>query len=369
MNVERYNYAAQFNDNVEDLLDRYRQILLRGEYILTDDVRAFEHSFARYLEVGYAQGVNTGTDALIIALLALGIGPGDEVITQANTFNATVTSICLVGAKPVLVDVEEEGFMLDTNQLADRVTKQTRALLPVHLYGRPAPMDAVLSIAEQKGIFVIEDAAQAVGARWQGRRVGNLGHIGCFSFHPSKNLAAAGDAGAIVTNDIDIDQQIRQRKELGQSGQNSHEVVGFNSKLDAMQALVLSAKLPFLDEWNKRRNEIAMAYRERLCDLPLRFQKEGEDEEHVWHLFQIRTDQRDNLHRTLREAGIDAVVRYPTPIHLQCAFQDRGWHKGQFPVSERLADELLCLPIRPDLTIREIDYVCEVTRKFFGVNV
>ena len=304
----------------------------------------------------------------LLPLLSLGIGPGDEVITQANTFNATVTSICLVGAKPVLIDVEEESFMLDTDQLADRVTEHTRALLPVHLYGRPAPMDAVLSIAEKKGIFVIEDAAQAVGARWRDRRVGKLGHIGCFSFHPSKNLAAAGDAGAVVTKDIDIDKQIRQRKELGQCGQNSHKVVGLNSKLDAMQALVLSAKLPFLDEWNDKRRKIAVAYRERLDDLPLRFQKESKDDEHVWHLFQVRTDQRDNLQRTLREAGVDAVVRYPTPIHLQPAFRNWGWRKGQFPVSEHLADELLCLPIRPDLTTREIDYVCEIIRKFFGAN-
>ena len=366
INVERYNYAEQFDNNVEDLLNRYREILLHGRYILTEDVRAFEHSFARYLEVEYAQGVNTGTDALIVSLLALNIGPGDEVITQANTFYATVASICMVGANPVLVDVEDEGFTLDTTQLADAVTSRTRALLPVHLYGRPAPMDAVLSIAEQNGIFVVEDAAQAVGARWRGRRVGSIGHIGCFSFHPSKNLAAAGDAGAIVTNDIDINKQIRMRKELGQREQNLHEVIGINSKLDAIQALVLSAKLPYLDKWNERRRDIALAYRERLSDLPLWFQAESENEEHVWHLFQIRTDRRNDLQRTLLKAGVDAVVRYPIPIHLQRAFRDQGWRKGQFPVSERLADELLCLPIRPDLTIEEIDYVCETIRNFFG---
>jgi len=365
INVERYNYAEQFDNNVEDLLNRYREILLHGRYILTEEVRAFEHSFARFLEVEYAQGVNTGTDALIVSLLALNLGPGDEVITQANTFNATVTSICMVGANPVLVDVEEEGFTLDTNQLADAVTSRTRVLLPVHLYGRPAPMNAVLSTAEKNGIFVVEDAAQAVGARWRGQRVGSIGHIGCFSFHPSKNLAAAGDAGAIVTNDIDINKQIRMRKELGQCEQNLHEVLGLNSKLDAIQALVLSTKLPYLDKWNERRRDIALAYRERLSDLPLWFQAEGEDEEHVWHLFQIRTDRRNDLQRTLVKAGVDAVVRYPTPIHLQRAFLDQGWRKGQFPVSERLADELLCLPIRPDLTIEEIDYVCEIIRNFF----
>ena len=188
MQVKRYNYSDQFDGDVEELLSRYHQILLQGQYILTEDVEIFEQNFARYLELEHAQGVNSGTDALIVALLSLGIGPGDEVITQANTFYATVTAICLVGATPVLVDAEEEGFTLDHTQLEDAITTRTRALLPVHLYGRPAPMDKVLSLAEKHGLFVIEDAAQAVGARWQNQRVGGLGDVGCFSFHPRQEF-------------------------------------------------------------------------------------------------------------------------------------------------------------------------------------
>lgn len=369
MHVKRYNYTEQFGGDVEELLSRYRQLLLQGQYILTEDVKTFEQTFAGYLEMEHAQGVNSGTDALIVALLSLNIGPGDEVITQANTFYATVTAICMVGATPVLVDAEEEGFTLDHTQLEDAITTRTRALLPVHLYGRPAPMGSVLALAEKHGLFVIEDAAQAVGARWKNQRVGGLGDVGCFSFHPSKNLAAAGDGGAVVTNNADLNGKIHQFKELGQNGQNVHDVVGINSKLDAMQALVLSAKLPRLDVWNAQRREIAKAYRERLQDLPLRFQAESEDEEHVWHLFQVRTEKRDALLLFLRKAGIDATVRYPLPIHLQGAFQDRGWKKGQFPVSEKLASELLCLPIRPDLSDDEVEYVWEVTRNFFGTNL
>lgn len=369
MRVHRYNYADQFGGNVDKLLNRYRQILLQGEYILTEDVHSFEQNFARYLELQYAQGVNSGTDALMVALLSLGIGAGDEVITQANTFYASVTAICLVGATPVLVDAEEEGFTMDHSQLEDAITTRTRALMPVHLYGRPAPMGTILSLARKYGLFVVEDAAQAVGARWRNRRVGGLGDVGCFSFHPSKNLAAAGDAGAVVTNNFDLNEKMRLFKELGQNGQNVHDVVGINSKLDAMQALVLSTKLVHLDGWNARRREIAKDYRKRLQGLPLRFQAESDDEEHVWHLFQVRTEKRDALLKALRKDGIDAVVRYPSPIHLQGAFHDRGWKKGQFPVSEALANELLCLPIRPDLSDDEIDYVCEATTNFFGTNV
>ena len=365
MKVKRYNYSDQFSGSVENLLDRYRQLLLQGQYILTEDVKSFERDFAIYLELDYAQGLNTGTDALIVALLSLGIGSGDEVITQANTFHATVAAICIVGATPVLVDAEEEGFTLDHTQLEDAITDKTRVILPVHLYGRPAPMEAVLSIADKNGLFVVEDAAQAVGARWRGKRVGGLGDAGCFSFHPSKNLAAAGDGGAIVTNNKSLDDKIHQYKELGQNGQNNHDVIGLNSKLDAMQALVLSEKLPHLDAWNEKRRKIAKTYREQLEDLPILFQTEGEEEEHVWHLFQIRTEKRDALLDELQKVGIDAVVRYPTPIHLQGAFRDRGWKKGQFPISERLADELLCLPIRPDLTPAEIEYICGAVRYFF----
>ena len=366
MKVGRYDYAGQLAEDIDEILSQAREMLLAGRFVLTREVLAFEAELAAFLEVGHSRGVNSGTDALIVAMLALGIGPGDEVITQANTFNATVTAIRLVGATPVLVDAEEAGFTLDASALEAAISPRTRALMPVHLFGRPAPMEAVMALAQRHDLWVIEDAAQAIGARWRGIRVGGIGHLGCFSFHPSKNLAAAGDAGAVCARDPALDELVRQRKELGQLDQNVHEVPGLNSKIDSLQAIILSAKLRRLEDWNAERREIAAAYKARLADLPLRFQAEDPEEEHVWHLFQVRTDRRDALLAHLRAGGVDAVVRYPTPIHLQRAFRDQGWVAGQFPVAEQLADQLLCLPIRPGLQEAELDHVEATLRAFFG---
>jgi dTDP-4-amino-4,6-dideoxygalactose transaminase len=363
--ISRYNYPAQFGEDVQPLLERLTRLLMNGPYVLTEEVARFEAEFACYLGAQHARGVNSGTDALLIALLALEIERGDEIITQANTFNATVTAICLSGARPVLVDADEESFLIDETQVEAALTAKTRVLMPVHLYGKPTPLDGLLALADKHGLQLIEDAAQAHGARIQGRRVGTLGSLGCFSFHPSKNLAAAGDAGAVVTNSTWLNERVCQLRELGQHGQNHHVVVGLNSKIDAIQALVLSWKLPKLDACNQQRRVAAGWYRERLCHLPLRFQSAAPDEEHVYHLFQVRTDRREQLLAYLRARGIDAVVRYPTPIHLQPAFADYGWRKGQFPVAERLADELLCLPIRPDMAVQEVDYVTEAVAGFF----
>jgi dTDP-4-amino-4,6-dideoxygalactose transaminase len=363
MKVDRYNFASQFGDELRLITEQISRMLVTGHYILTEEVSQFETEFANYLGAGYARGVNTGTDALTIALLALGIEPGDEVITQANTFNATVTGVIRAGAKPVLVDADEASFLIDESQVQAAITARTRVILPVHLYGKPTPLDRLLALAQKHDLHLVEDAAQAHGARIGGRRVGTFGTAGCFSFHPSKNLAAAGDAGAIVTNHDSVDRLIRQYRELGQCSQNNHVVTGLNSKLDSIQALILSRKLPNLDSWNTQRRIVAGWYRERLGNLPLQFQ--SPDEEHVYHLFQIRVEKRDQLLEFLRAQGIDAVVRYPTPIHLQPAFANCGWRKGQFPVAEKLANELLCLPIRPDLSVSEVDFVAAKVRMFY----
>jgi dTDP-4-amino-4,6-dideoxygalactose transaminase len=363
--VNRYNYATQFGSELPSLTSDIQRMLIGGQYILTKELSEFELAFGTYLDVSHVRGVNSGTDAIIIALLALGVRPGDEVITQANTFNATVAAICLVGATPVLVDVNAETFLIDERCLEEAITSRTRVLMPVHLFGKPTPMEKILALAEKHGVAVVEDAAQAHGARIDGKRVGSIGTIGCFSFHPSKNLAAAGDGGAVVTNDTGLDEEIRRRRELGQCGQNHHVVVGLNSKLDAIQARILSYKLQYLDEWNEKRRRVAKWYRERLIDVPLYFQALSVNEEHVFHLFQVGTDQRDELQNYLQRAGVDVVVRYPTPIHLQPAFAAIGWRKGQFPIAERLASELLCLPIRPDMGVDAVDYVTESIRTFF----
>ena len=354
----RYNYESQFADRIDALVAELREMLLHGRYILTSEVRDFEQAFALYTGSRFARGVNSGTDALVIALLALGIGKGDEVITQANTFYATVAAIDLVGATPVLVDVDDSTYLMDTTKVADVMTPRTRAVLPVHLFGKPTRMTELLALCNGRGIAVVEDAAQAHGAEIDGKRVG-------FSFHPSKNLAAAGDAGAIVSDDAALMAKVDQFRALGQAAQNEHVVVGYNSKLDALQARVLSCKLTFLDQWNEARARVAAWYREGLAGLPVAFQSCDPGERHVYHLFQVRTPRRDALLRYLLDHGVDAVIRYPTPIPLQAAFAKWRWRPGQFPVAEKLAAELVCLPIRPDMDRSEIDLVCSVVTQFF----
>lgn len=365
MKVPRYNYPQQFGDSAATLLEELGHMMLDGRYVLTEEVRHFERSFAEYLGVGNVRGVNTGTDAILVALIALGIGKGDAVITQANTFNATVNAIRFSGATPVLVDADEKSFLIDESQVAGAITPQTRAIIPVHLYGKPTPMHSLLSLGSRKNVSLVEDAAQAHGARIDGKAIGSIGIAGCFSFHPSKNLAAAGDAGAIATHDNKLTERIERIRNLGERQQNEHLLPGVNSKLDAIQARILSWKLPHLDDWNESRRRVARWYRQGLADLPLAFQTWTEGEEHVFHLFQVRTAQRDALFTYLLKAGIDVVIRYPTPIHLQPAFAEYGWRLGQFPVAEKLANELLCLPIRPDLSESEAQYVVEQVRKFF----
>jgi dTDP-4-amino-4,6-dideoxygalactose transaminase len=362
--VSRYNYPHQFGD-LQPLVADLERMLLAGAYVLSREVSEFEAAFARYCGCAHARGVNTGTDALILALRALAIGRGDKVIAPANTFHATIAAIELAGAEPVLVDARADTFLLDQDQLPGLFDPSVRAIIPVHLYGKPVPMLNLLALAQRRGIAVIEDAAQAHGAKIHGRPVGSFGKIGCFSFHPSKNLAAAGDAGAVVTNDVALAARIDQLRSLGQAAQNEHVTLGLNSKLDALQARILSWKLPHLDRWNEARARIAAWYRGGLSHLPLTFQATHADELHVFHLFQVRTVHRDALLAHLKAHNIVAVIRYPTPVHLQPAFAHRGWRAGDFPVAERLSRELLCLPIRPDMNESETGYVIHAVCRFF----
>lgn len=365
MQVRRYNFRSQFA-SMPELLKEIETILYAGSYILGSEVSIFEKEFAAFCEVGFTRGVNTGTDALVIAMRALGIGSGDEVITAANTFHATAAAIVLTGARPVLVDACPDTFLMDVDQVPAAVTLRTRAIIPVHLYGKPVDIEPILRIARRAHIDVIEDAAQAHGAITCGKPVGSFGIAGCFSFHPSKNLSAAGDAGAIVTSDAGLANRLDLHRGLGQSGQNNHVLLGLNSKLDALQALILRRKLPYLKGWNEDRGTVAAMYRERLCELPISFQATRPEEVHVYHLFQIRVEQkRDELLSFLQSRGVDAIVRYPVPIHLQPAFAQFGWKRGQFPVAETLADQLLCLPIRPDMTVQEVDFVIAEVRRFY----
>jgi dTDP-4-amino-4,6-dideoxygalactose transaminase len=363
--VGRYDYVHQLGDNREELFSAVRQLMLAGRYELGQQVRDFEKNFAEYLSVPHVIGVNSGTDALLLALLCLDLRPGDEVITQANTFHATVAAICLAGAKPVLVDAEEDTCLIDQSQVSEALVAATRVIMPVHLFGKPTPMANLQEIASNSDVVIVEDAAQSHGAKWAGRRTGSFGQLAAFSFHPSKNLAAAGDGGAIATSRGQHDARLRMLHRLGQLEQNNHVRIGYHSKLDVLQAVVLDWKLRQLDEWNAARRRAAARYKQQLAGLPVGFQRDDPDEEHVYHLFQLRCEHRDALLEHLIKDGIDAVVRYPTPVHLQPAFEQLGYRKGQFPIAEKLAREMLCLPMRPNLSDSEIDYVCDSLRRFF----
>lgn len=368
MRVERYDYASQFGPDVDVLVERIKTMLLGGDYILTEEVARFESEFARSVGSAHCCGLNSGTDALVLAFRALDIGPGDEVVTHANTFYATVAAIVFAGATPVLVDADTSSYLMDVDQLEAAITPRTRAIVPVHLYGKPTPMRPVLDLAEKHGLAVVEDAAQAHGASIDGAGVGTGGTIGCFSFHPSKNLAAAGDGGALVTASADVDRKIRILRNLGQDGQNHHVMLGVNSKLDAIQAAVLRWKMPRLQEWVRGRNRVAERYRTALAGVDVEMQSHTPGEVHAYHLFQVRTPDRDALLAHLRSMEIDAVTRYPTPIHLQAPFASQGWRQGQFPVAESLARELVCLPIRPDMPDEEIEFVAGAVREFVGAR-
>ena len=370
--VPRYDYAAQFEDCEKELIPAIQDLFESGGYVLGPAVARFEEEFSSYLGGGVETvGVNSGTDALTLALHGLGVGPGCEVITVANTFHATVLAIKRAGAKPVLVDCQPNSCLIDLEQVRAAITKRTRALLPVHLYGQAVDMAAVRHLAQEYGLLVLEDCAQAVGARSGQSRVGTVSHAGCWSFAPSKNLAAAGDGGAITVNDPEVAQQLRLLRHFGQPTQNDHQVAGYNSRLDTIQAMVLSYKLTKLDGWNAQRANLAQKYRDAMRGLPLTFQEGWCESEHVFHLFHVRSrsrQERDALITCLQGRGIDAVVRYPIPIHLQQAFADLGYSKGQFPVAEALAAESLCLPLYSSLSDAQLSYVCDSIREFFHVE-
>lgn len=361
--VKRGNSRFELAGILPEVLSEIERTLLSGNVILSSEVSRFEQAFASYIGCGYALGVNSGTDALILALEALDIGPGDEVITVANTFHATALAISRTGARPVLVDCRPDDFMMDTDQLKAAVTDRTRAVIAVHLFGRPLDIEPIVALCEHYGLDLIEDCAQAVGARIGNRRVGSIGRIGCFSFHPSKNLGAAGDAGIITTSDPKLAERLRGLRYFGQRERKVHGELGHNTKLDTLQAIVLYHKLPMLDGWNDRRRERASRYRAQLSGLPLSFQ--APDPEHVYHLFQVRSAERDELQKCLVAAGVDAIVRYPKPIHLQPAFASLGYGPGAFVVAEQLARTLLCLPIRPDLDDQHMDLVVTTISDFY----
>jgi dTDP-4-amino-4,6-dideoxygalactose transaminase len=333
-------------------------VLSKGSFILGENVQAFEREFAAYVGVDHAVGVGSGTEALHLALLALGIGAGDEVITVPHTAVATVAAIELAGARPVLVDIEPRTMTMDPALVEAKITVRTRAILPVHLYGHPAALDPLLAIARRRGLHLIEDCAQAHGAEYQGRRVGALGHVGCFSFYPTKNLGAYGDGGAVVTNDGQIARRLRSLREYGWEERYVSAIGGgMNTRLDEMQAAILRVKLCHLDEWTQARRALAAAYAHALAGADVTIPVETADARHVYHLYVIRARQRDALRQYLKDNGVGTGIHYPVPVHLQPGYARLGSGLGTFPESERAAADILSLPMFPELTAAEAETV------------
>ncbi len=333
-------------------------VLASGQYILGEEVARLEQEFADYCNVKHAIAVNTGTSALHLSLLAAGVGPGDEVITVPFTFVATVSAICYTGARPVFVDIEPVTLTMDAAQLEAKITRRTKAIIPVHLYGQMADMDAIKAIADRHGIPVIEDACQAHGARYRGKRAGSIGLSGCFSFYPGKNLGACGEGGIVVTDSDEQAKTMRMLRDWGQEQRYHHVLKGFNYRMDAIQGAILRIKLQHLDAWTEARRSHARRYSSLLAGATqLTTPVEAADRRHVYHVYAIRSPDRDALQRVLTAEGIPSGLHYPVPVHLQKAHADLGHRAGDFPVSEAAAREVLSLPIYPEMPAAHVDQV------------
>lgn len=369
--VPMVDLKAQYARIRADVDAAVARVLESTQFIKGEECKLLEQEFAAYCGVAAAVGVANGTDALIIALRAYGVGTGDDVVTVANTFIATGEAILLNGARPVFVDVVPETFTLDPSLLEKAITPRTKVILPVHLYGHPADMEPILDVAKRKGLPVLEDAAQAHGAEMGGRRAGNLGHAACFSFYPGKNLGAYGDAGMVVSNDKDFAARVRQIANHG-GGTNKYDnvVLGTNSRLDTLQAAILRVKLRQLDTWNRERRDRARAYDAALTGIPgLVLPKERAGAVSAWHLYTIRTQDRDGLAARLKEKGISTAVHYPRPIHLQPAMAPAGGRPGDLPVSEQLSREVLSLPLYPELPPEAVQGIASEVRSFCAATV
>ncbi len=360
--------SLQYLSIKEEIDEAVKRVLTSGWFILGEEVKAFEEEFAAYVGSSYGVGVGSGTEALHLALLACGVGPGDEVITVSHTAVATIAGIELTGARPVFVDVDPLSYTLDPSQLEDKITPATKVVVPVHLYGQVAEMDPILAVARRHGLKVVEDAAQAHGAEYQGRKAGSLADLGCFSFYPTKNLGAYGDGGMVVTNDRSLAQRVSLLRQHGWARRYVSTIRGLNSRLDELQAAILRVKLRWLDEWNIVRRRHARLYDQLLQDTTIITPVEMEYGKHCYHLYVIRCEHRDQLQQFLREKGVSTLVHYPMPVHLQEAYQDLGLREGALAVTEQCAREVLSLPVSPEVSEEQIKTVCDLIAGFQSVE-
>lgn len=370
-NIPGFSLARQNAALRDQLLSAISDVIDSGRFILGENVQALEQEIAAFCEARFGIGVASGSDALYLALQACGVGPGDEVITTPFTFFATAGSIQKLGARPVFVDIDPETWNINPNLIKERITERTKAIIPVHLYGCPADMDPIIEVARRYNLKVIEDAAQALGARYKGRRIGALGDAGCISFFPTKNLGAFGDGGMVVTNDPEIADRLRLLRVHGARPKYHHQVLGSNSRLDELQAAILRVKLPYLEAWINRRREIAAHYNRILRQIQstaapgLSKTTEPEYAYHVYHQYTIQTPGREELRKYLQEHGISSTVYYPVPMHLQAVFAGLGYQPGDFPVAEAACNEVLSLPMFPELTDDEIELIGKAVVRFF----
>ncbi len=366
MKVPYLDLQAQYQSIKAEVDQAIASVLDNSAYVLGSSVSVFEADFAKYCQTTVSIGVNNGTNALLLALKAMGIGPGDEVITAANTFIATAAAIAHSGAKPVLVDVDPISRNIDPQLIKMAMSKKTKVILPVHLYGRMADMDRIIAISEEYGLQILEDSAQAQGAEYKGRRAGSIGLMGAFSFYPGKNLGAFGEAGGITTSDVELADKVRMLRDHGSSKKYHHDLLGYNARMEGIQGAVLGVKLKYLDRWNKARNQVADWYDQELAGLPLRLPNRDDEYSQVFHVYVIETEYREQLQAYLSEHGIPTIIHYPIPIHLQKAFSFLDYRAGDFPITEKLSNEILSLPIFPEMTHEMVQEVSSEIRQFFN---
>ncbi len=367
MKIQMVDLKRQYQALKKEIDEAVLRVLESTQFINGPDVKMLAEEMQDYLGVKHAIPCASGTDALQLALMAINLAPGDEVITTPFTFVATAEAIALLGARPVYVDIEEKTYNLDPAKIEAAITDRTRAIIPVHLYGQPADMDAIMAIARKHHLTVVEDAAQAVGARYKGKMVCTFGDMGCISFFPSKNLGAYGDAGMVVTDNDELAEKIRMIANHGSRVRYRHEALGINSRLDSIQAAILRVKLHYLDEWNEKRRAIAAYYTKGFKETGAVTPYVADYAEHIYHQYTLQVEDRDELQKRLTEKGIPSAIHYPIPLHLQPAFRAvSGFSEGDFPIAEKVAGRVISLPMHPDLTRSEQNYIIDTIQQFLA---
>ncbi len=365
MNIPLIDLKKQHESIKKEIYEAMQGVIKDSNFILGENVNNLERELARFTNTLYGIGVANGTDAIRLALEAYGIGKGDQVITTPFTFFATAEAISQAGATPVFVDIDEDTFNINTNMIEEKITSKTKAIIPVHLFGQPADMKKIVDLGEKYDLKIIEDACQAIGAIYKGKQVGSIGNAGCFSFFPTKNLGCMGDGGMIVTNDKKIVEKLRMLRFHGQRTKYFNEILGYNSRLDEIQAAILKVKFKYLHQWNENRRKIAFKYNRLLEKLPFKKPIEIDDVYSVYHLYVVQLEERDNLREYLKTQGVDSGIYYPLPLHLQKAYRQLGYKKGDFPTAENVSNKTLALPIYPEMTEDIQHYIVEKIKDFY----